>query len=239
MFCSSCGAQSPDDAAFCSKCGASGQPAKRELAAQVSSEIRASSRDALFSARSLLLDPVGGLEPVYRALGVTRARSAGIALAVTFALLCAVGLSIGAQRLRGFGGNPFSSFLSASEAQFGVGTFLKLFIAFLAPPAAIILAAFGLRRLLKAAPPLGADAFVAGVALLPLGLGQLAAALLGVGNFEVALLLMFLAWCYLILILFTGLTKVGGLSERAGAPIVPILLLLAGWITKVLWVALV
>lgn len=238
MFCSNCGAQRADDAEYCPKCGTSARSARNVIAANIGQEIRASSRDAVYSARSLLLDPVGSLDSVYQSLGATRARSAGAALGVLFAILCAVGLSVGAHRFRGWLGSPFGGFLTSSSSAWGLGSFLKVFLAALVPPAALTLAAFGIRRILKARPPLGADIFVAGIALLPLGIAQLVMQILGVGNLEVALLLVFVAWCYLVLILYTGLTRVGGLSNRAGAPAVPFLIVLSAWITKVVWVAL-
>lgn len=120
----------------------------------------------------------------------------------------------------------------------GVALFFKSFLALLAIPAALVAAGFGLRRLLGSTENLAADLFVAGAALSPVGLSLLLGGLLGRANAEVALLLFFFAATYLVLMLYGGLTGVGKLTPKAAAPAVPVLLLLAAWLTKVLFAAL-
>jgi hypothetical protein len=72
-----------------------------------------------------------------------------------------------------------------------------------------------------------------------MGLATLLGGLVGVGNAEVVLLMFFFAFVYLILVLYAGFTRVAGMSERAGAPAVPVALLLAGWVCKVVFASLV
>jgi hypothetical protein len=116
--------------------------------------------------------------------------------------------------------------------------FLKTFVALLVLPAAFSAASLGLRKVLRATPPLASDVFTAGSALMPLALAILASGVLGLGNFEIVLFLLLVASTYLVLILYTGLTMAGGLSSRAGAPAVPVLIALAMWLSKIVFAAL-
>lgn len=238
MYCSNCGKEKPEAAIYCPQCGASERGGRGRAGSVVGEELRSSARDALLSARALLMDPIGSLRPTYDSLGKRRAGSAGVALAVLFAVLCALALNIAARRLQSTFGALIGGWLTSGAVVFGVGGFAKSTLAFLIPPLALGLSAFGLRRLLGGRDSIGSDFFVAGLALLPLGVVLLAAALIGpVGNVEVAVALVVAAVSYLVLILFEGLTRIGGLSARAAAPGVPVLLLLALWLTKVLLVA--
>jgi hypothetical protein len=78
------------------------------------------------------------------------------------------------------------------------------------------------------------DVFAAGAALLPSGFLVLAAALLGVANVEVIVILSLFALTYSILMLYAGCSRIGGISEAGAAPGVPIILLLSAWITKII-----
>jgi len=86
--------------------------------------------------------------------------------------------------------------------------------------------------------PLGADAFTIGAALTPLGIAMFLTSLLGVGNYELAMLLMLFASTYLVLILFAGLTKLGGLTEKAAAPAVPVIFVVSLYICKVVFTSM-
>ncbi len=228
-FCANCGAAVAGGSAYCGKCGtATAGSAATQIGERVASVVRSASADAARSATSLLADPVGGLEPTYRSLGESRARAVGAVRIVAFALLCVVGGWLQARK-------QLSALPFASPAG---GDYLKGLLALLVPGAAMVVVSFGLRRALGRTAPIAADVFTVGVALLPLGLVAALAGLLGIGNFEVIIALVVVALCHLILVLFEGLTKIGGLSGRAGAAAVPALLLLSAWFTKVVIVAL-
>ena len=181
---------------------------------------------------SLLLNPVGGLSPAYAGLGPDRALGAGLALCVVFAIVSALGTAIGTGQTMmmfgamGFGANSFTIFLRA-------------LIGFLVLPAAMIGASLGARKILSASGPLAADVFTVGAALTPLGLALLLSSFLGLGNYELSLLLMLFALTYLVLMLFTGLTTLGGLTEKAAAPAVPIVFVLSLYICKVVFAAMI
>lgn len=230
MFCTHCGAPIQETWAVCGSCGKPLQKAVMPVAvAHLGEQVKASSRDAASALQALARDPVSGMVTSWQALGPGRAQAAGIALGAAFALAAAIGLTIGSRRL--FGG--FLGFYGG-----GAATFFKLFLAMLVPPAAIAACAYGIRRLLGSGPSFAADMFTAGAALAPLGVSLLLSGLLGGANFEVVALLLLFAFVYLVLMLYRGLTSIGGLSERLGPPAVPVLIALSAWLTKVIIAAL-
>lgn len=227
-FCVKCGTRLVETQAFCSSCGAA--TSSGQLASEVGQRIATSSADALAALRGLAIDPLSGLAAAYTAMGDARAQAAGIALAVFFALAAAIGVSLGARRALG-------GLLSLAGGQ-GFSGFLKLAVVFLIFPAAMTAIAFAVRKVLRATPPVGADVFTCGAAVSPLGIALLVSGLLGAANFEIVALLLMFAWTYLLLMLFAGMTRVGGLTEKAAAPTLPVLLILTAWLSKVVFVAL-
>jgi hypothetical protein len=191
-------------------------------------QVGASAKDALGSVSSLALNPVGGLGPAYTALGPQRALGAGGALCIVFALLGALSGAIGSERFM---------------MMFGVGLldtnwfgmFIRTFFSMLVLPLAMIAASFGSRKVLSGNGPLAADVFTVGAALTPLGVALLLSSFLGLGNYELGLLLMLFASTYLVLMLFAGLTRIGGLTEKAAAPAVPIVFVVSLYICKVVF----
>ena len=117
--------------------------------------------------------------------------------------------------------------------------FLRALIGFVVLPAAMIGASLGARKMLSGSGPLAADVFTIGAALTPLGLALLLSSFLGLANYELAMLLMLFAATYLVLMLFTGLTKLGGLTQKAAAPAVPIVFVLSLYICKVVFAAMI
>ena len=202
------------------------------MAGNIGEQMGASAKDALGAVSSLVLNPVGGLSPAYTALGPDRALGAGLALCVVFAIVSALGSAIGSGRMMtmfgmmGYGSNGFVIFLRA-------------LIGFLVLPAAMIGASLGARKMLSGSGPLAADIFTIGAALTPLGLALLLSSFLGLANYELAMLLMLFAATYLVLMLFTGLTKLGGLTQKAAAPAVPIVFVLSLYICKVVFAAMI
>ena len=227
MFCQHCGTEVIAMSEPCPKCGRQ-QP--RAAAAELGKQLGASSRDAAHAVKTLVVDPVAGLGSAFDALGPTRARSAGLALCFAFALAAAFGVTLAARQ-------SLEGLMELSSAS-GLELFFKALLGFLVLPAALAAAGYGIRRVLGGKESVAADIFTAGAALTPLGLTILASGLLGLGNFEVVLLLLLISWSYLVLMLYTGLTRLGGLSGRAGAPAVPVLLVVAAWLSKVVFAAL-
>jgi len=196
------------------------------MANNVGEQIGASAKDALGAVSSLALNPVGGLAPAYTALGPQRALGAGGALCIVFALFGALSGAIGAERFM---------------MMFGVGLmdtnwfgmFIRTFFSMLVLPAAMIAASLGARKVLSGNGPVAVDVFTVGAALTPLGLAIFLSSLLGLDNYQFSMLLMLFASSYLVLMLFAGLTRIGGLKENAAAPAVPIVFVLSLYICKV------
>ena len=85
---------------------------------------------------------------------------------------------------------------------------------------------------------LESDVFIAGVSVLPFGFASLLAGVLGVGNLEVSAIVAVFALSYTILILYTGCTRISGISEARAVQAVPIIILIAGWLSKILFGAM-
>lgn len=235
MFCAQCGTQLATEVGVCSQCGFQAPPSSARWSAstvgnEVQRQMAATSRDAATALRLLVSDPVGGLPAAHEALGSIRARSVGIALCAFFSLAAALGLRTAAGR--SFGGILQLDSLGSN------GALLKWLLLLLVPPAVLAGACYAIRRLLSSPQRDSSEVFIAGAALAPAAIALLLSGLLGIGNVEIVFLLFLLAFCYLVLILYSGLTAISGVSARVAAPAVPVLLVLTGWLTKVVAVAL-
>jgi hypothetical protein len=222
-------------ATVCPKCGKTqtrSQAASGGGSSDIGKKIGSSAGDAFASMSAIIMNPVGGLAPAFEKIGADRGLFAGIALGVVFALVAALGTVIGTGQVLSMIG------LMMGYGESGFGMFIRAFIGFLVLPAAMIAASFGARKVFGGSGPLGADGFTVGAALTPLGIAILLSSLLGVGNYEIAMLLMLFAMTYLVLMLYAGLTRLGGLTERAGAPAVPIVFVVSLYICKVVFSAM-
>jgi hypothetical protein len=217
MFCANCGAAMNGEAlAACVTCGKTPVPAL--TGADVGRAIKEASSDALQAIRQVAADPIAGLATSFAALGERRGRSAGVAFGVAFALLTA------------FAGEYAVSKLGAEA---GVKALFALFVTALVPFVAIAATSTGARKVFGGTGTAGADIFTAGIALQPMGIFFVLAAVLGTGNFEVIALLLLFAWTYMLCILFTGSTRLAGVPERFAPLVVSVMLLAAMWLTKI------
>jgi hypothetical protein len=180
-------------------------------------------------AKQLLLNPVGALPGAYAQLGEQRALRIGAVLCIAFALAAAAGVSFGLGSLGGLMGS-----FGIGPRPNGLETFVKVAMGFLVFPTCLAAVSLGARRARGAAAPPAADVFTAGASLVPLGVALLLAGLIGVSNYQVAAFLVTTGVIYLVLMLYAGLTRVGGLSDQVAAPAVPIVLGLSGWLCQVI-----
>ena len=232
MYCAGCGSDLGAAAVMtCPKCGASRDAGAGVDAGEVGRRVVDSSRDALRAIRTLGVDPVGGLSGAFSELGDRRAAGAGVVLCVVYTFAAAVGFNLGVRSWFGIWAN--------ASGLAGAGVFVKAILGLAVAPVALAAAVLAV-RMIAGSRDVGraAELFVAGAALAPLGLASLLGGLLGPGNFQVGLVLFLGAFCYLVLILYSGLTGVARVSPRVAAPCVPVMILLTFWLTKVFLTAL-
>jgi hypothetical protein len=145
---------------------------------------------------------------------------------LSFILLFAVGVKIGAERILLFG------------MALGADSFFRVLIGAAVPFVGLTGAAFGLRTIARGQGSLGEDAFLAGASLLPFGVAVFLAGVLGLGNLEMIVLLLVFTLCFTVMMLFAGLTRIYRLSERLASIGVPVMFLVTGWLSKVIYAAL-
>ncbi len=225
MFCQKCGTQNPDTATACSSCGTAIGGGARSPSGAAGDRVKAASQDALHAFKMFATDPVGGLAAAAESLGQARALGVGITFGVVFTICVAIGLY--RSPIFGMFGQPQ-----------GFGPFLQMLVVAAVPFLSLTGASLGVRKVFGGEGGLGIDAFIAGAALLPFGFVALLAGLLGAGNFEIIAALALFAVCLTILMLFAGLTRICKTSERAATLAVPLMLIVSGWLAKVIYSAM-
>lgn len=224
MFCSKCGAQNEETATSCSNCGevfAVKKTGSGFEADKAKEQVKVAMNDAVSTLKSLGIDPVGGLLQSYNALGEARALGVGIAFGFIFAF-CFV-ITVGQIPMMGF-----------YFRESGSGQFFKLlivgFIPFLSLSAASLIA----NKITHAKLGFSSNFFIAGVALLPLGLVSLVTSLIGFNNYEIVFVLSTISICITIMVLFAGLTRIGEISDKSASYTVPLMLITSTVIGKVI-----
>lgn len=223
MFCPECGHELQAGATACS-CGAPIAAAPRAPSSQVGEKVKIRSKDALHAVKIVALNPVAGLPETFQSLEKRQAMEVGIVFAVAFEICVVIGLYLMLPR---WAGSP------------GFGEVLKIVIVGCVPFLAIAGANAVARKVSRGqAGTLESDVFIAGVSVLPFGVASLLAGILGVRNLEVSAIVAVFALSYTILILYTGCTRISGISEARAVPAVPIIILIAGWLSKILFAAM-
>jgi len=180
--------------------------------------------DAWRAFKILASDPIAKMAQAFETLGQSRALSAGFMFGAVFAL-CAL----------------FGIYALVPEwiRPHGITGFLKLFLCALVPFIGLAGACFVGRKVFRGKGELGHDCFIAGVSLLPFGLVILLTGILGLGNIEITIVLTLFALCLMILLLFAGLSRICGLSERAATLAVPLMLISSSWFSKIIYTMIV
>lgn len=181
--------------------------AQLEFAAKVTEAIQ----HAKVALRGLITNPVGGLAPMYQQLGKTRSGEAGLVfLGASVAIFMAMVYTS-------------KTFLLIRPTDFG--GFLKLLVTTLACNAAWAGALFVARVVNRRDGSLAGETLIAGSMSLIWSGVILLITVLGFGNIELMLVVCFTAGCVAVLQVFVGLTKIGGLDDRTGTIMVPLVLL--------------
>jgi hypothetical protein len=177
---------------------------------------KAAAEDALKVFMQLIYNPVGAIPSAFASLNSTQAIGVGVVFTIAFAL-CVVlaGSTIVGSFLPGAGAGGFRGFLLILLSSFGFA-------------AGVAGGNFAARSVLKGTGNFGFDAFSAGAALLPLGLGFLATAILGVVGISgpIGSVPLIVGMSLLVLVLFTGLTRVAGIKEGPASYVVGFIMVL-------------
>jgi len=237
-FCGTCGAQIAEGTAFCPKCGAKSVAQSGVAAAGIpprfSSQAVAQAQnylqDALNALKTIVVDPMDGLASAFSQMDKSRALAVGLTCAVIFEVCSLIGGVLHLSRLSSaFRGIPGYS----SGPDFGA--YLKMILAGAIIFAAVTGALAGARLMFRGSKGgIEGDVFIAGVSVLPFGVVFLFSGILGLGNFEVILIVAVFALSYFNLLLYAGCTRISGISSKLAAPAVPIIILISAWLGKVL-----
>ena len=183
----------------------------------------AASKDAWGAFKMFATNPVGGLPAAYESLGKSRAFGVGIA----FGAASAVFLLLMSYRITsafGFGHN-FDFFIKA--LMFSLVPFVSLWAA-----------SIGARLVFGGKGDFGQDCFIAGSAMLPILIDAILAVIFGGNAPQFISVCTVFAFCLTVLMLFSGLTRISKISERAGAFGVPSVIVVAFVLTYLLYKAM-
>lgn len=176
--------------------------------------------NTLKSLQCFMFNPVGGLFPAFTRLRPRQAIAVGFTFAIIANLCFVGGVYAGWQDFL----NKVSLFKLLSV---GVVPFVSLGI--------ISAIARGIFR--KGGSGAG-DIFLAGATLLPIGFVIFLSSVAKFLPAYTMLVLSVFASCYTILMLYSGCTQISNLSEKVAAFVVPVMLLLSGWLSYCVFTAL-
>jgi len=166
MYCAKCGAESESTAPRCGRCG---RVSFGRLLRRVGVRALDALKDALEAGALVARGPVAGVRVAYGALGSERSLRVGVVYLLVYVASFATGMSLIAPALVGGG--------VKGALKFGVAAA----VSFLVAEAAVA----AIRKVLRAQGAVSLDVFIAGVALVPIGLGLLVAGVLGAQSVEV------------------------------------------------------
>ena len=228
MTCANGGHELSSGSAFCGSCGATHPEAIPEPAVSgptvTKEKFKSIAGRVWMTVRAVLLNPVEALPAAFQTFSPRESLETGIAFAVLFDICALFGQYMMLPR---WAGQP------------GIGDLLKILIFGFVPPAALTGAIFLARKIFRAtAGTIESDVFMAGICVIPTGILLLFSGVLGIANIEVSAVIAVFALSYTILILFTGSTRIAGMAQVQAAPAVPVIILAAGWISKIVFAAL-
>jgi hypothetical protein len=186
-----------------------------EVASEVASKVKSTLNDAIQGLKIFLINPVGGLPVFFQGLGKERALGVGIAFGIVYVVSFIFACN---KFLPDNSGSSLFNLIVASAANF----------------LSIAGASFLTRKLFRGYGSFEGDIFIAGVALVPASLLLLISSILGIPNAEIVAIVTVVAITYIILMIYTGCHKISGIPENAAALAVSVMLLLSGWLFKIL-----
>jgi hypothetical protein len=178
----------------------------------------------------LAVNPVAGMPSAFERVGASRALGVGIIFSVVSAVLISFTAMSTNSALRGmFGGSFFEKNT--------VKMFFNLFVIFIVPFVSLTAVTMMARAVCKGDGSLGHACFVVGASLLPISILLFLLRFIGLGNLEVMVVLSVFSVCTTLLMLFIGLTRIMKISERGASIALPVLLIVAVWVSKIIYTA--
>lgn len=193
-----------------------------QAATELTKKVKTASKDATQALKTFATNPVGGLPVAFEGLGPSRAMGVGLVFAAASTLLVFIGVYL-----------SLPSFVKPD-----IGDSFKFLVFGVVPFASILAASAATRKMFGGTGSFGGDSLIAGASLLPFGFLVFVSGVLGLANLEVTALLVIFALCYSILILYTGCTRISGVPESKAAFAVPVMIIVSGWLTKILFGAI-
>lgn len=189
-----------------------GKPSKSLVHNQITA-VKTLLDDVLRVVSLFAVNPIGGLLPGFNSLDKPRAAVVGIAFALIFDFCFVVGSYAG-----------WRGFFEAS--------IWKLMLVGLVPFMTLSILSAIARLIYRTSGSFIGDMFMAGTFLLPMSFLALASGIsMTLGSQSMIVLTVF-ASCYGIFTLYSGCTTIANLSEARAALVVPVMLLLSGWLSS-------
>ncbi len=139
---------------------------------EIAARVKTASRDALSAFKVFAVNPVGGLSVAFESINKNRALWVGAFFVFVYDVLALLGFYFSIRHFQG-GLAPLSNIYPSFEetgAGSRIGDILKLLVAGAVPPASIFLASYLARKIFRGAGGFEGDVFIAGAAVLPVGL---------------------------------------------------------------------
>jgi hypothetical protein len=196
-----------------------------ELGGQAKKVAAEASRDALAAFKTMLRNPVGGLDEAFVQLGPHQAIAVGVVFMAIFSSCFFVGLNF-------LKANTTAALLGI-HGPGGFMMFMKIGILTMLAPLGMLAGCAASRAIFKGQGGFSSDVFLGGSALLPLAAFILFDGLLGGSASELTGIGLVFATCTTVLMLYSGSTRIHRTPEAVATVAVPIMLLLSLWIPRI------
>ncbi len=197
-------------------------------------DIKTAGTDAWQALKLILTDPVGKLTEAYQTLGRKRAIGVGIVFGVVFALSMIVFLMSLRSKMVAY----YTGGLDVPSAGLTVKDFVKAFFSSIVPYVSLTGACFAAQKVFRGRGDISHDCFIAGVAVLPLAVLFLVSSVLSASSpaIVVSFVLLF-PICLTIILLFAGVSRLCGITEKLAIFAVPLMFIATVWFSYLIYKA--
>lgn len=205
----------------------------KKMGQKAFAETKDATGQAIKALKTLINDPIGGQFEALKNLGQSNALRAGIVLVVIFSISCfLLGHSIVSElhaHAQLFGGNT----------EIITGVYFKLLLFSLIPSASVFICSFLIMKLIsKEKEEISTCIYTTGVSTIPLAVLFFCIKLFGLGNWELLSAIGIFCLSTTFFLINSSLHDIYKLSTQKSFLITPTLVLLAGFVSKVLYSAL-